>query len=79
MVGDGQVTMGDTVVKPNARKVRQIRPGILAGFAGASILVRARCVASILTTQLNNQVPRLMRSLCLNGWKKRSKSIRDSF
>lgn len=36
MGGDGQVTMGDTVVKGTARKVRVLREGrILAGFAGA--------------------------------------------
>ena len=34
VIGDGQVTQGHTVVKPNARKVRRIRPGIVAGFAG---------------------------------------------
>ncbi len=34
--GDGQVTMGDTVVKTRARKVRELKDGtILAGFAGA--------------------------------------------
>lgn len=34
--GDGQVTLGDTVVKTRARKVRELRDGtILAGFAGA--------------------------------------------
>jgi len=36
MGGDGQVTMGDTVVKGTARKVRRLKDGtILAGFAGA--------------------------------------------
>ncbi len=36
MGGDGQVTMGDTVVKSTARKVRRLHDGrILAGFAGA--------------------------------------------
>ena len=36
MGGDGQVTMGDTVVKGSARKVRALMDGaILAGFAGA--------------------------------------------
>jgi len=36
MGGDGQVTMGDTVVKGTARKVRVLKEGrILAGFAGA--------------------------------------------
>lgn len=35
MGGDGQVTMGDTVVKAAARKVRVLKDGrILAGFAG---------------------------------------------
>jgi ATP-dependent HslUV protease, peptidase subunit HslV len=35
--GDGQVTMGDTVMKSNAQKVRTLRGGrILAGFAGTA-------------------------------------------
>lgn len=38
MAGDGQVTLGQTVIKGNARKVRRIGPAgsILAGFAGAT-------------------------------------------
>jgi len=37
MAGDGQVTMGETVMKPNARKVRKVYEGrILTGFAGAT-------------------------------------------
>jgi ATP-dependent HslUV protease subunit HslV len=37
MAGDGQVTMGNTVMKANARKVRKIYDGkILVGFAGAT-------------------------------------------
>ena len=37
MAGDGQVSMGNTIVKPNARKVRRIGDGsIIAGFAGAT-------------------------------------------
>lgn len=36
MAGDGQVTIGDTVVKSRATKVRHMRDGrILAGFAGS--------------------------------------------
>jgi ATP-dependent HslUV protease subunit HslV len=35
--GDGQVTVGDTVMKSNAQKVRALRGGkLLAGFAGAA-------------------------------------------
>jgi len=37
MAGDGQVTMGQTVMKGNARKVRKIYDGkIMTGFAGAT-------------------------------------------
>ena len=38
IAGDGQVTMGNTVMKPNARKVRRIGQDgkVIAGFAGAT-------------------------------------------
>jgi ATP-dependent HslUV protease subunit HslV len=37
MAGDGQVTMGETVMKNNARKVRRLSEGkVLCGFAGAT-------------------------------------------
>ncbi|MBB4612978.1 ATP-dependent protease subunit HslV [Novosphingobium taihuense] len=37
IAGDGQVSMGNTVMKPNARKVRRIGDGkVIAGFAGAT-------------------------------------------
>lgn len=37
MAGDGQVTLGETIIKGNARKVRRIRNGdVLVGFAGAT-------------------------------------------
>ncbi len=37
MAGDGQVTLGNTVMKGNARKVRTIYDGkVLVGFAGAT-------------------------------------------
>jgi ATP-dependent HslUV protease subunit HslV len=36
MAGDGQVTMGDVVMKHSARKIRRLyRERVLAGFAGA--------------------------------------------
>ena len=36
LAGDGQVTMGDTVIKKTAQKVRTLRDGdVLVGFAGA--------------------------------------------
>ena len=38
IAGDGQVSMGNTVMKPNARKVRRIGKddAVIAGFAGAT-------------------------------------------
>ena len=37
IAGDGQVTMGATIVKANARKVRRLAGGkVVAGFAGAT-------------------------------------------
>ncbi len=40
IAGDGQVTMGQTIVKGNARKVRRLQGGagtdVIAGFAGAT-------------------------------------------
>ena len=37
IAGDGQVTLGDTVIKHGAKKVRTMRDGaILAGFAGST-------------------------------------------
>jgi ATP-dependent HslUV protease, peptidase subunit HslV len=36
MAGDGQVSVGNTVLKHGARKVRRIGDAILAGFAGAA-------------------------------------------
>jgi len=38
VAGDGQVSMGNTVMKPNARKVRRIgeKGAVVAGFAGAT-------------------------------------------
>lgn len=39
VAGDGQVSLGETVIKGSARKVRRLKPGgleIVAGFAGST-------------------------------------------
>jgi len=37
VAGDGQVTLGDTVIKSNAKKVRILADGnVITGFAGAT-------------------------------------------
>ena len=43
MGGDGQVTLGNTVMKANARKVRRLyKDRVLAGFAATSIVSPGR-------------------------------------
>ncbi|RQM21265.1 hypothetical protein B5M09_002818 [Aphanomyces astaci] len=36
VIGDGQVSLGHTIVKPNAQKVRRINENVIAGFAGST-------------------------------------------
>ena len=37
IAGDGQVSLGNTIIKPNAKKVRRLGDGsVIAGFAGAT-------------------------------------------
>ncbi|MDB2579723.1 HslU--HslV peptidase proteolytic subunit, partial [Tateyamaria sp.] len=39
IAGDGQVSLGQTVIKGTARKVRKLSPGgfdVIAGFAGST-------------------------------------------
>uniref|UniRef100_A0A7S2WBX0 ATP-dependent protease subunit HslV n=1 Tax=Rhizochromulina marina TaxID=1034831 RepID=A0A7S2WBX0_9STRA len=36
VIGDGQVSQGSMVVKPNAKKVRRMGDGVLVGFAGST-------------------------------------------
>jgi ATP-dependent HslUV protease subunit HslV len=41
MVGDGQISLGHTVFKQNARKLRRIQDNVICGFAGSA----ADCLA----------------------------------
>ena len=48
MGGDGQVSLGNTIVKSTARKVRRLWKGqVLAGFAGATALDQANLALGI--------------------------------
>ena len=45
IAGDGQVSLGQTVIKGTARKVRRLSPGgqdVIAGFAGSTASPTAR-------------------------------------
>ena len=36
IIGDGQVTAGSQIVKPNVKKVRRMQSGVIGGFAGST-------------------------------------------
>ncbi|MGF1605064.1 MAG: ATP-dependent protease subunit HslV [Rhodothalassiaceae bacterium] len=61
MAGDGQVSVGQTVMKAGARKVRRLARGdILAGFAGAT--ADAFTLLERLETKLERHPGQLMRA-----------------
>ncbi|CEP02913.1 ATP-dependent protease subunit HslV [Plasmodiophora brassicae] len=61
MMGDGQVSRGSTIVKPNARKVRTLADGrVLCGFAGAT--ADALTLLERLESQLEQHSGQLLRA-----------------
>ena len=63
MVGDGQVSLGPTVFKTNAVKVRRILPDIICGFAGTT----ADCMALLELIEKEFELyPHQTLRVCLN-------------
>ncbi|MEE4118798.1 MAG: ATP-dependent protease subunit HslV [Paracoccaceae bacterium] len=63
IAGDGQVSMGDTVMKGTARKVRRLSPGgaeVVAGFAGST--ADAFALLERLETKLESAPGQLQRA-----------------
>ncbi|AQX27442.1 MULTISPECIES: ATP-dependent protease subunit HslV [unclassified Bartonella] len=62
MAGDGQVSLGQTIMKSNARKVRRLGKGgaVIAGFAGAT--ADAFTLLERLETKLEQYPDQLMRA-----------------
>mmetsp|Transcript_22272 Transcript_22272/g.36879 ORF Transcript_22272/g.36879 Transcript_22272/m.36879 type:complete len:223 (+) Transcript_22272:82-750(+) len=60
LIGDGQVSLGETVVKANAKKVRMIGKDVMAGFAGAT--ADAMSLIERLEGRLDEHPGQLMRS-----------------
>ena len=61
VAGDGQVSMGPTIMKPNARKVRRLHDGsVIGGFAGAT--ADAFTLFERLETKLERHSGQLMRA-----------------
>ncbi len=59
--GDGQVSMGQTVMKSNARKVRRLRNGsVIAGFAGGT--ADAFTLFELFEAQLDRHQGQLVRA-----------------
>lgn len=59
--GDGQVSMGQTVMKSNARKVRRLRGGsVIAGFAGGT--ADAFTLFELFEAQLDRHQGQLVRA-----------------
>lgn len=61
VAGDGQVTLGNTVMKGNARKVRRLADGkVVAGFAGAA--ADAFTLFELFEAELNRHGGQLVRA-----------------
>lgn len=60
LIGDGQVTLGSMVLKPNVRKLRRFDHNIIAGFAGST----ADCLTliDILEGKLKQHPGQLLRA-----------------
>ena len=55
--GDGQVSIGQTVIKSNAKKVRKLGKGdVIGGFAGATADAFTLPLDIALTTRVNGEV-----------------------
>lgn len=65
VIGDGQVTLGSTIVKPNARKVRRLGTNkkIIAGIAGAT--ADALTLIDRLEVKIDEHPDQLLRA-CVN-------------
>lgn len=62
MIGDGQVSLGPTVVKPNAKKIRRIGTNndVVVGFAGST--ADAFTLLGLLENQLEQHPGQLLRA-----------------
>eukprot|EP01111_Echinosteliopsis_oligospora_P009012 TRINITY_DN2558_c1_g1_i4.p1 TRINITY_DN2558_c1_g1~~TRINITY_DN2558_c1_g1_i4.p1 ORF type:complete len:165 (-),score=46.16 TRINITY_DN2558_c1_g1_i4:161-655(-) len=60
IMGDGQVTLGDHVIKGNAKKVRRIGKDVIAGFAGTT--ADAMTLFELLEAKLDEHRGQLLRS-----------------
>jgi len=76
LMGDGQVTLGSMVLKPNVKKLRRFDKDIVGGFAGST----ADCLAlvDVLETKLQEYPGQLLRaSVALAKEWRQSKYLRQ--
>ena len=64
--GDGQVSIGQTVIKSNAKKVRKLGKGdVIGGFAGAvGGIILSKTIGTILHATGGNYVPIFAIAAC---------------
>ena len=60
IIGDGQVTYGDVLLKPNAKKIRRVGDNIIVGFAG--VTADALCLFELLEQKLEAYPDQLLRA-----------------
>jgi ATP-dependent HslUV protease subunit HslV len=68
IAGDGQVSLGQTVIKGTAKKVRKLSPGghdVIAGFAGST--ADAFTLLERLESKLDAMPGQLGKSICRTG------------
>jgi ATP-dependent HslUV protease subunit HslV len=76
LMGDGQVTLGSMIIKPNVRKLRRFDANIIGGFAGST----ADCLSlvDVLESKLGEHPGQLLRaSVALAKEWRQSKFLRQ--
>ena len=63
MIGDGQVSLGSTVYKTDAKKVRKLNENVVCGFAGSA--ADALTLVERIETQLEKYPNQTLRA-CVN-------------
>ena len=63
MIGDGQVSLGSTIFKSDAKKVRKINENVICGFAGSA--ADALTLVERLENQMEKYPNQTLRS-CVN-------------
>ena len=53
IAGDGQITLGNTIMKKSAVKIRRVKDTVLSGFAGSTADAMTLCPISLRQSSTN--------------------------